>query len=77
MSGPDYKVVRADDWAGIYINGELHFEGHSIPDRVWMDLLDDELVDRKIDRSDIESEFAYKVIGDHGRCPVPWPEEVG
>lgn len=74
MSGPDYKVVRADDWAGIYIDGELHFEGHSIPDVVWMDLIDELLVDRKIDRSDRESDHAYRVIADTGRCPSSWPD---
>lgn len=75
MSGPDYKVVRADDWAGIYINGDLHYEGHNIPDSVWMDLLEEEMVDRKIDRSDIESPHAYRVMNDHGRCPPNWPGE--
>jgi hypothetical protein len=75
MSAPDYKVVRADDWAGIYINGDLYFEGHSIPDDVWMNLLDEELVDRKVDRSDVESAHAYEVIQGYGRCPAHWPED--
>lgn len=74
MSAPDYKYVRADDWAGIYINGELECEGHSITDSQWMDLIDELLVDRKIDRSDVESAHAYDVIQDRfGRCPPNWP----
>lgn len=75
MSAPDYKVVKADDWAGVYINGELDFEGHSIPDWVWMGIIDDLLADRKIDRTDCESDHAYTVIEASGRCPAVWPDE--
>lgn len=75
MTGPDYKVVRADDWAGVYIDGELYLEGHSISDIEWMNLLDKALTDRKVDRSDYESDRAYSVIQGYGRCPPHWPGE--
>lgn len=38
-----YKLtlVRSDDgdWEGIYVNGVLHIEGHSLISRDWVDLL--------------------------------------
>ena len=74
MSAPDYKVVKADDWMGIYINGDLHTEGHSIAHHEWLNIIDELLVDHIVDRSDIESDFAYEVIGNHGRCPEHWPD---
>lgn len=73
MSLPDFKVVRADDWGGIYINGELHYEGHSIPDFVWIELLRD-YAGVKVDTSDSESPWAYEVIRSVG-CPKVWPYE--
>lgn len=27
------------DWYGIYINGELNYEGHDIPNHVWMTII--------------------------------------
>lgn len=33
------KVTLSDDWVGVYLNGALYYEGHSIPDWVWLDLL--------------------------------------
>ena len=77
MSAPDYKVVSADDWQGIYINGELRFEGHSIPNWVWIEIVDELLVDHKVDQTDYESDYAYKIIDDNGRCPVAWPAMGG
>lgn len=52
MSGPDYTYVRMGEWRAIYVNGELFFEGHSVPDDVWIELLEDEMVDRKVHRTD-------------------------
>jgi hypothetical protein len=73
MSAPNYKYVKADDWAGIYINGDLAVEGHSIRDDDWIDLINDLLVDGTVDQTDRESEYAYEVIQAHGRCPAVWP----
>lgn len=27
------------DWYGIYINGRLEYENHSIPDHIWLDII--------------------------------------
>lgn len=32
------KVTLSDDWCGIYLNGALYYEGHTIPDWVWLDI---------------------------------------
>ena len=75
MSAPDYKYVSADDWCGLYINGELEIEGHSISASEWLDIIDELIVDHTVDRTDKESDHAYKVIGDCGRCLAHWPDE--
>jgi hypothetical protein len=28
-----------DDWVAIYVDGDIHFQDHSIPHRVWAELL--------------------------------------
>ena len=33
------NIVTAEDWVGLYINGQLFHQGHDIPTRVWLDLL--------------------------------------
>lgn len=33
------RLVDADDWKGLYVNGNLKYEGHSIPDFVWVEVL--------------------------------------
>ena len=60
-------VVRADDWSGIYINGYLQYEGHSIDDDYWISLLKRAGVN--IFDDNYESDEAYKVIQNYGRCP--------
>lgn len=32
--------TNEDDWRAIYINGEKWYEGHRIPDFIWLDLFD-------------------------------------
>lgn len=36
-----YHVVYGDDdnWVGVYVDGELHYQGHDIPDFVWIGLM--------------------------------------
>lgn len=36
--------VEGDDWRGIYIDGSLHYEGHSIPRYVIAELVGADLV---------------------------------
>lgn len=31
--------VSMDDWAGLYINGQLQFEGHSVPAFEWVEAI--------------------------------------
>jgi hypothetical protein len=35
----DYVTDLGGDWAGIYTDGDLFYDGHSIPDDTWMKLL--------------------------------------
>lgn len=30
---PDLLFIEADDWVGVYIDGKLDWEGHSLPPR--------------------------------------------
>lgn len=32
-------IVRLDDWVAIYVDQSLHYQGHSVPNHVWIDLL--------------------------------------
>lgn len=34
------NVVHMEDWAGLYLDGQLEYEGHSIPDFWYLSLLD-------------------------------------
>ena len=63
----EVMFVGADDWHGIYIDGLLRYEGHSIPDDEWLSVLKEAgvVVDNKS-----ESDEAYEVIQSYGRCPT-------
>lgn len=66
-------VIRADDWAGIYIDGTLWCEGHSISDYEWTLLL----VRAGIQVTDLsERPESYEAIEAAGRCPATWPPEI-
>lgn len=39
MSKLIYVLSSDGDWSGIYIDGKLDYEGHSIPAWVWMDCI--------------------------------------
>lgn len=39
IMGNTFIYVSTDDWEGIYINGVLEYENHSIPTHVWLDIL--------------------------------------
>lgn len=41
MSIPKVEVYRVDEWAGLYQDGQLVYEGHSIPDHEYLALLRD------------------------------------
>lgn len=36
-----FIFVSTDDWEGIYIDGELEYEGHQVPTSVWLSFIDD------------------------------------
>lgn len=36
----EIRYAQASDWAGIYINGDLFYEGHSIPDNIWAEVIE-------------------------------------
>lgn len=32
-------IVRADDWVAAYIDENIYHQGHNIPTRVWLEIL--------------------------------------
>lgn len=62
--------LQADDWAGVYVDGKLKFEGHSIDSNEWVILLREAGVEVE-DLS--ETDLSYETIEAHGRCPERWP----
>lgn len=67
MSIPKVEVYRVDDWAGLYEDGHLVYEGHSIPDREFLALMRDHGIathDEFIDRPEADA-VAYT-----GRMPL-------
>lgn len=38
------RLVSADDWKGLYINGLLKYQGHDIPDFIWLELLKGDVI---------------------------------
>jgi hypothetical protein len=35
----DYVSDNSGDWTGIYVNFHIKYQGHSIPDFIWIELL--------------------------------------
>lgn len=69
MPNADYArltYVSADDWAGIYVDGQLIEEGHSILPWTWLDLLKRAGV-QVLDAS--ETPEAYAKADELGRFP--------
>ena len=63
-------VIKADDWAGVYIDGALWVEGHTISDFDWLLLL----VRAGVQVNDLsERPEAYEAIEAAGCCPPTWP----
>lgn len=62
MRMPDAVIVDVDDWAGLYIDGELKHENHSIPLRELVGYTLTEV--RGLDGTDFE-----KWLLEHGRMP--------
>lgn len=65
----DYKFIQEDDWCGLYIDGFLHQEGHSLDDSVYLTLL--------LNHHPVEGEDVFwnsDVISRGGRCPETWGE---
>lgn len=36
----EITLIRSDDWAGLYIDGELYTQDHDIYSRDWLELLE-------------------------------------
>ena len=63
-------IIRADDWAGVYVDGVLRYEGHSISAWEWSLLL----VEAGVQVTDLsERPESYEAIEAAGRCPATWP----
>ncbi|MGG0667865.1 hypothetical protein ABE073_04965 [Lederbergia citrisecunda] len=62
------KVVIAtyDDWEGLYVNGELRTEGHSINLHDFVDLIND----HKVFESMEVVEISEGCLEEHGNCPM-------
>jgi hypothetical protein len=61
------RMLRVDNWEGLYINGELKLEGHSLSVRDVIELFTNDL-DTIWSGDDLER-FGY-------RCPRSWNEVV-
>lgn len=57
-------VLRGDDWHALYINGDLYYEGHSIPSFVFLEAI--EAIGIATDEADYD-------FTDTGRAPERWP----
>lgn len=67
--GAKVQLLRTDDWIGIYIRGELCYEGHSIaPDRLL------ELAGHPVEVKWIEDNAQWDEWGGH--CPKEWLANV-
>lgn len=64
--------MRADDWVGLYIDGELVMEGHSL--RVW-DVVEQLAPDAEITSSWHEDDDDPYLSWKTGSCPKELPEE--
>ena len=50
----EYITCERGDWVVLKIRGEVYYEGHSIPDYVWLGILEDNKV--KIKETEISDE---------------------
>jgi len=67
MSGIRISIAQGDDWVGVYVDGKKEFEGHSIPDFEWIDIIRKHFHEDLIDESyEIDPEW----LEDHG-SPLP------
>lgn len=62
------RLISADDWKGLYINGKLKHQGHSIPTHVWLELLKGEQIFLE------EYDGAMDKLWDKGRLPDTFTE---
>lgn len=50
----EYITCPQGDWVVLKIKGETYYEGHSIPDHVWLGILEDNKI--KIKETEISDE---------------------
>jgi len=66
--------ASADDWAAIYVDGELWAEGHSIPAFTWLELIAEEGPFSMVwDHG--EAGWFYDMCDEHGRAAESLPED--
>lgn len=73
--GNTFIYVSTVDWEGIYINGELRYENHSIPTHVWLDILRDNRYYLDVETYYVDEEY----MADLGNFPSQFsklPKEV-
>ena len=67
MSGANFFHLKGDDWEGVYVDGELQFEGHSVSEK---------LIDKLVEVGGIEYESkwlnadGYRELAIGGRFPT-------
>ncbi len=57
-------LVTLDDWQGLYLDGILEYEGHSIPDFEWMRVLNQEENMFDVDQEWVEVNGLPEYLGD-------------
>lgn len=67
----DVKLIHADDWVAMYVDGKLKYQNHSIPDHLWHELL---LKRKPIEDEDVWWDSGEVVEQLGGRYPELWAE---
>ena len=39
MRLPKIRIIQLDDWRAVYLDEYLYYQGHSIPDFIWVELI--------------------------------------
>ena len=63
------QLLKTDDWMGVYVDGELKHEGHSIADDSLL-----KLAGVETEVKWVMDETPWDEWG--GRCPEKWPAEL-
>lgn len=61
------RLIRGDDWCGLYINGKNVYEGHNISIEDFVNIMESKHPKRTIDNIDYQETY----------CDFDWLEEFG